>query len=786
MVSSKKLIVFIFCFLLIALTLPSVRASDGTVELSGQVYNEKTKEPLPGATVFLPELKIGDVADEDGVFSIKGVARGRFKVVCQLLGYGELSKELLLHENTEIEFPLEPKVLKMSEVTVTADAELIKLMRSNQSVSVLESRELERTRGQTFGETLKEVPGVTVLQTGPSISKPVIRGLHSQRVLVLNAGLPQEGQQWGAEHAPEIDPFAPARIEVLKGAAGVEFGSSAIGGVVRVEPRAIADIRGFGGQATVNMFSNNRQGAGSVMLEGFSPVIDGLGWRLQGSLRRAGDSETPDYVINNSGFDEKDWSFAAGLVRDRGSLELYYSHFGTELGIYRGSHIGSLTDLERAIERGRPVVERDFTYDIDAPKQQVTHDLLSLKGKYSFESVGTLEAQYGYQVNQRQEFDAHRPFSSEPPTSAAFDLKLFTHTANVKFRHNPIKNFFGKIGLSGMRQGNVRKSSGFLIPNFRSYDFGAFLLENWSPGAFTANLGARFDYRWQNVFFAEDDGVRELLHEWRNVSGVLGLLYRFAPTWSVGANFGTAWRPPSVNELYSDGVHHGTATFEIGDPNLTTEKSLNLDATLRNVGSRSFLELSVYRNRINDFIFLFPEPEPSLTIRGAFPTFRYRQADAVLKGLDARFDYQVTNFYSLGARVSIVRGDNLDENEPLFQMPADRLTLVSRFDFPAFGKFETTFLKLTGTFVAEQDRFPQDADYTDPPPGYELFNLEIGTQFRLDRLHPINLSFGVHNLFNTAYRDYLSRFRYFVDDPGRNVFFKAQIPFGKFSTSRGE
>ncbi|MCG8605704.1 TonB-dependent receptor [bacterium] len=754
-------------------------ASNNTVSFSGKVIDDKTKQPLPGAAVFIEELKYGDESDLDGEFVLEGIKKGRYTIICQYLGYEEIKKEISLIENVQLTFYMTPMVLKFSEVTVIADQDQLRLTRAPQSVTILAKEELEKHRDQTLAETMEEIPGVTVLQTGPSIAKPVVRGLHSQRVLVLNAGVPQEGQQWGAEHAPEIDPFAPARIEVLKGAAGVEYGSGAIGGVVRVEPRELNRITGLGGQMSVNAFSNNSQGAGSLMLEGHVPFHRRLGWRLQGSFRKAGDSRTPEYVINNSGFEERDWSFAAGYNSDRLELELYYSHFGTELGIFRGAHIGNLTDLERAIERGRPIVEQDFTYDIGFPKQIIDHDLLSVNGRYRFESVGELEIQYGWQQNRRKEFDAHAPFSSALPTKAAFDLKLNTYTGDIKFKHNPIKNVFGKIGFSGMRQTNVRKTTGFLIPNFRAYSFGAFLIENWTKEKLTLNTGARFDYRWQKVFAAPSKDIPERIHEWSNVSTVVGMIYQFADTWSIGSNFGTAWRPPSVNELYSDGVHHGTAQLEIGDANLTTEKSLNVDLTLRKVSKRSHLEFSVYNNRINDFIFLFPEPEATLTIRGAFPTFSYRQADAVLRGFDMTFDYQLIDFYQFGLRSSIVRGDNLDEDEPLISMPSDRLKLVNRFTLPDFGKFQEPFFEISTTFVRRQDRFPE-GDYVDPPPGYTLFGLDFSTHIEMGP-YPINLHLNARNIFNVAYRDYLSRFRYFVDDPGRNVSLKLQIPFGNFA-----
>jgi iron complex outermembrane receptor protein len=751
-----------------------------SVRFYGKVIDRETSSPLTGVSVIIVELKQGDVTDAKGAFSFEKIKAGQYTIICQIIGYEQLKASIALSDrNLKQDFYLKPNPVELPAVTVTGERNQAGLTESSQSLAVLTPRELEKHRGQTLGETLKEIPGVTVLQTGPAISKPVIRGLHSQRVLVLNAGVPQEGQQWGGEHAPEIDPFAPARIEVLKGAAGVQYGSGAIGGVIRVEPRSLREIGGFGGQLTLNAFSNNLQGAGSAMLENDVERFPGLAWRIQGSMRKAGDAKTPEYILTNSAFDERDWSAALGYHRDRGGAELYYSHFGTELGIFRGAHIGSVTDLLRAIERGRPSIENDFSYGVKPPKQDISHDLLSVRAKYEFPKAGRLEMQYGWQQNHRQEFDAHKPFSSEPPIAPSFDLTLTTYSADLSFQHKPVNNFFGKIGFSGMRQGNVQKGTVFLIPNFRAYSVGIFLTETWVKGAWNVEAGARYDYRWVKIFQRDNEKVVESIYRYSNVSGVVGLIYRFAPTWSIGVNLGTSWRPPSLNELYSNGVHHGTAQFEIGDLNLSSERSFSVDATLRHIGERGRAEISVYNNAMRDFIFLFPDPQPTLTIRGAFPTFRYLQNDARLRGADGSVEFQLSRFLKLGIAASIVRGQNLDTGEPLIQMPADRLRMLTHFHLPGFGGLTDSYLELAGNFVKRQDRVPPATDYADPPPGYYLFDLEYGAQFQLGS-QPLRLNIHVQNFFNKAYRDYLSRFRYFVDDPGRNIVARLQIPFGQF------
>ncbi len=778
---SQVKFIFGVCCIMLAVLIGGAAAeqSDRKIRIYGSVFDKENKTPLLGANIFILELKRGNVTDEKGNFSIANLAAGRYTLVCRLLGYEEIRRAVVIAEmNIKQDFYLKANPIELGAVKVDAEKDQQNLTEASQSLEILTQAELQKHRGQTLGETLKEIPGVTVLQTGPAIAKPVIRGLHSQRILVLNAGVSQEGQQWGGEHAPEIDPFSPARIEVLKGAAGVQYGSGAIGGVIRIEPRALRALPGFGGELSLNAFSNNLQGAGSLLLEGGSAKLPGLGWRVQGSLRRAGDAKTPDYHVLNSGFDERDWSVATGYNTDRRGIELYYSHFGTKLGIFRGSHIGNVTDLLRAIEREQPSSISGFSYDINAPKQNIAHNLLSLKTRAELGNLGRLEMQYGWQKNHRQEFDAHAPFSSQPPAFPTFDLVLTTYTADVTFQHQPVKNFFGKVGVSGMRQGNVLETSrSLLIPNFRAYSGGVFAIESWVTGPWTLDFGGRYDYRWFKTFRRLDEKVVEQIHDYSNVTGVVGLIYQFAPQWSIGANLGSAWRPPSLNELYSDGVHHGTAQFESGDLNLRRERSFNIDLTLRQSSERSRAEISVYNNRMRGFIFLFPDPEPTLTVRGAFPTFRYQQAEARLRGFDGAVEYQLSDLLQLGAAVAVVRGDNLDTNEPLFQMPADRLRLSTHWHLPDWGRLANTFIELNGALVKRQTRFPQNADYAEPPPGYSLLDINFGTEFKFGG-QPLRFNLSVQNVTNKTYRDYLSRFRYFTDDPGRNVVMRLQIPFG--------
>lgn len=758
-----------------------VPATAWAQQIEGQVV-DAAGVPLPGVNVVLPEVERGAVTDAEGRYVVAQLSVGTYAVAFRFVGYETVQDTVTLAfgETVTLDATLVPATLDVDEIIVRgAGQPTARLNKASLAVSTLDARALDAVRGQTLGETLEALPGVTTLSTGPSIAKPVVRGLHSQRVVVLNAGVPQEGQQWGGEHAPEIDPFAPAQIEVVKGAAGVEYGVGAIGGAIRVKPRDLPAAPGVGGEISFNAFSNNRQGAGSILIEGGSSALPGVGWRLQGSVRKAGDAHAPEHVIGNSAFEEFDGTVAVGYHRDRLGLDAYFSHFGTELGLFSGAHIGNADDLRRAIERGEPAVDYDFSYDIDAPKQTVQHDLLTLRAHYQLPSDDWLEVQYGFQNNQRKEFDAHRRFG-DPLDEPAFALTLRTQTLEAKLRTRPRGRFFGVAGVSGMNQANRNTESGYLIPNFRAITGGAFTRGTWISGPWTLEAGTRYDVRWMEAFPRENLSSGDFVqrtHTYQSLSGVVGAIWQFASTWSLAANVGTAWRPPGVNELYNFGVHHGTAQFEIGDPDLTGERSVNLDMTLRHASTRASAEVSVYANRIQDYIYLFPTLDETITIRGAFPTFEYQQDDAILRGIDGQVRYALTDWGTVQAVGSVVRGTNRTTDEPLIAMPSDRLTLSGILALPRWGVLGPSDLEVGGTFIREQTRVPENAEYAPPPDGYALLGVGVRTEVQWGSV-PLSLSLEVDNLLDTSYRDYLSRFRYFIDDPGRNVVLRLRAPLG--------
>jgi iron complex outermembrane receptor protein len=747
--------------------------------LDGTVSDSASSRPLPGALITLVRLGRAVSAGENGHYAFSGLPRDTLTLSVRVMGYAPRTLRVdLTQGDRHLDVALVASAIQLDNVTVTGQSTAQDALHKERATTLMSADEVQRGRGQTLGETIQQVPGVAIIQFGPSIAKPVVRGLHSQRLRVMNGDVPQEGQQWGEEHAPEIDAFAANEIEVIRGSGFVLYGSDAIAGVVRILPRPLPQAGVLGGEATMNLFSNNRQGAGSLLLEGADltlPVIGRLGWRAQVSSRRAGDASTSDYYLQNTGFEERNFNLALGTTRGWGGTQLAYSRFSTDLGMYLGAHVSTVTDLERAMRD--PLKSDSFSYDIARPNQSVSHDLVSWRTNVSLGRAAMLDVGYGYQHNHRAEYDGIGFASGS--TRPAFGLELYTHSLDVRLHHAPLGHLAGTLGVSGMRQGNLSPGRSFLIPQYRIYSGGIYGLEQLALGRWTMSAGLRYDYRWQHAFQFGDPVIisPEERRSWDGPSGSLGASFEFAPGWSIASTVGRAWRAPNVSERFSAGVHHGTAQYQLGDTSITTERSLSVDATVRHAGRSLRLELSAYNNQIDGYIYLRPFGDVA-TVRGAYPGYMFAQTNARLRGLEASMQWAPATWWSLYLSGTLVRGRDRTTGDVLFDIPADRLVANVRLTSSGGARVTAPYLELGTTLVRKQDHVPPNTVYMLPTAGYALFNVELGAASLNLLGRPLELSLGARNVFGTAHRDYLSRYRLFVDDAGRDVVLRITTAFG--------
>ncbi|TAF45664.1 MAG: TonB-dependent receptor [Sphingobacteriales bacterium] len=768
------------CIIIVAHAYSYAWAQNCNNLIFGTIKDAKTKEILPGASVAIKEIGAFLVVDDDSHYHFNQLCNGNtYTLQINFLGYQQ--KEILVQIKktaTEINVLLNPLNSQLAEVNVQAKGGINKLL---QTQSQLKGKELELSRGLSLGEALKTIPGLSAIQTGPTISKPVIHGLHANRILIYNNGVRLEGQQWGSEHAPEIDPFIANQITVVKGAASVLYGSDAMGGVVLVEPSALAFNKKLTGQVNLVAISNNGQGAVATMLESAVGKNANFCWRLQTTYKIAGNAKTPNYYIKNTGFNERNAALTLGYRQNKLNTELFASTFNTKLGIFTGAHIGSITDLLNAIdnEKPDPSNQSNLNYKIGRPYQNVSHNLIKLKINYPVGDFGILHAQYSNQQNNREEYDVVRG-SADKGYQLKFDLN--TQNAELILDHTIYKNLQGKVGLQGMFQQNYYDGR-YLIPFFTSYNGGIFLIEKYTKNKLSLEGGLRYDNKYmqarlrQNVL---DDNSPEIQPQFNfdQVSATFGTGYQILPHLKWTSTLAKAWRPPAINELFSFGVHHGSGSFEKGDKNLSEESSINFTSGLTKTNGKLTGEISAYINHINNYIYLKPDLKPVLTVRGAFPSFTYVQVNARFTGADFLTQYQFNKFFKTSVKYSFVRAYNLANNNHLEFIPPDKASLIIQASLNDSKKIKNTSIDITINHFAKQWRVKREQDYAPTPNAATVLNIDLSSQLILGK-NSFNLSLSCINALNTPYRDYLNRFRYYADETGRNFILRLQIPIGK-------
>jgi iron complex outermembrane recepter protein len=774
--------------------------------IEGAVKDAETKEILGSADVLIKELKKGTVSNAQGGFQFKKVCAGSYTLTCSFVGYKTLTTSVNLAENIVHDFFLEADTRLMNEITVADKAEHLAGV---QTSVVLNERKLAEAAGKTLGEVLKDITGVNSIQSGPGIFKPVIHGVHSQRILILNYGIRQEGQQWGAEHAPEIDPFIASNIVVVKDASAIKYGSDALGGVVIVNPPELPEKSGLKGSVHTIAQSNGRSGTLSGTLEGGIKKYDGWGWRIQGTAKRVGDFKTPTYYLRNSGVKELNFSGAAGYHSKTFGIEAFFSHFKTELGILKGTSIGSINDLLDAMERDVPQYTSGFSYSIGEPRQEVSHNLAKLNAHVETKK-GNWRIQYSFQNNNRKEFDIRIGDLSKVPS---INLQLNTHTLETEFELKTKNNGSLCWGLSGMVQNNENIPGTQripFIPEFTNLSAGVFAISKLKVKDWIIDLGARYDYRQYSVsgFDFKNTLYKDQL-VFNNPSATIGTTKDFGKNQSVSMSLSSAWRPPHVAELYSSGTHQSAASTEYGlllngatvmsleAASFKIENALKWVATYRYSTPKFQIEASTYLNYIFNFIYLKPIGI-GRGFSGPRPSFQYTQTDASFTGIDLSAIWNILPTVKINPKASLLRATDERNNDYLVFIPTNRFDLSVRFE-PMHVGLKYFFVEAKPRYIAHQTRAPRvitvreinDAkeqglnlfetnptnfDFIAAPNGYFLFNAATGFSIVQPNAR-YDFRVAAENIANTIYREYTNRFRYYANEIGSNYTFSIKCIF---------
>ncbi len=711
-----------------------------TASLRGRI-TAATGAPIVAARVTVIEAGRSVQTDDDGHYMFGNLPGGRYQVSISAIGYAPQVRHIVIGaEELVLDAVLKESLVELPTIQVTSTPDATDPLVSPQPTAVIDGENLHAAQSPSLGETLNQVAGVHSLSTGAGIGKPVIRGLTSTRVLVLDDGQRMETQQWGDEHGPNIETALADRIEVIRGPASVLYGSDALGGVVNVIAKPLpAAERGthlFHGEATASYGSNNRQPDGALLLEGAS---GGLGVRAELSGRTSENVRTPDYELWNSGNRAGGGSLAVGGRGSWGGLSATFSQ--------RNERI-QLTDED----------------PLATPTQRIATSRAKLDGSFAL-GASRLDIVGGWERNRRREFE------DDTTSAVALGLLSQNYTLDAHLHHAPVGRMSGILGISGAHTSFDKFGAETLIPNTDMNTAGLYGFEQIHGQRWDLSFGARVDYRHLALRDTTLSGVAGT-RTWNSVTGNIGLLYKVAEPAAIVLNVGRGFRAPSSFDLFSNGVHEGTVAFERGDPTLKTEKSLNTDLALRVQTGNLALEIGGFVNWVEDFIYTVPTG--TVDSASGFQIYDVTQGNARLQGFEGAAQYHPTRWLHLQGTADYVKGTNTSTGNPLPSIPPFRATYTVRLEAPHEGLLDNPYLSLGGETNGRQTRLdPSEATFFSQAFGgkgyqsvvYTLVN--AGTGFSVGSGQGgLHIDLVVRNLFDKAYANFLSRIKTNAENPG--------------------
>ena len=776
----------------VAIGLPLLKGS-----LTGQVADAITRSPIRGASVYFLDLKVGSSTDASGHFSIKNLPEGKQLVEISHVGYTSILEYVDINAETRRDFAIAAAIVENNAVIVTGVGTSTQSKKTPFQVSVMHKDELVQSASSNIIEALAKKPGVSTLSTGPSISKPIIRGLGYNRVLTINDGVRQEGQQWGDEHGIEIDEASVNRVEVLRGPASLIYGSDATAGVINI----ITNVPIENNSIKANLFSNYQTNNKAATLNGnIAGNIKGINWNLYGSSVAAADYQNKyDGRVFNSKFNQKNWGGYLGYNGSWGYSHLLFSNFNLHSGLIEGER-DALGYFVKPIADGGTAraTEADFNATSPGvPYQHIRHFKIATDNNFQI-GKNRLSLNIGFQHNQREEF-ANPDDANE--RALYFDLKTITYTARFNLADN--NGWKTAIGLSGMQQHNTNNGLRQLIPNYHLFDMGGYLYTQKTFDKLTLSGGARYDTRNLNVSALMDGqqvkgaGFKKLF---ANFSGSIGAAIQLSEQVNVKLNAARGFRAPSIPELASNGSHDGTLRYEYGDAQLKSETSTQLDAGIEFSNRHITFSLSGFYNYFDNFI-LYRKlqatagGDSTVSANGAALTaFKFDQRKAALAGLEFTMDIHPhpLDWLHIENTFSYVVGKlktPIESASYLPFIPAPRWITELRGNFKKVNNsIHNFYVKMEADNTFAQNNIFYAYNTETASAGYTILNAGLGADFISSKGKTIfSLTLSGNNLADIAYQNHLSRLKYAAENlstgrmgvynMGRNFSVKLNIPF---------
>lgn len=797
---------------LFVFTCPSVFAQN---ELKGVVRDMKGNVGLAGVSVYIPDLKLGAATSADGKFRIRNVPRGTYLVVASLVGYADQTKEITIKETATVDFVLEHDGTALEEVVITGVASATERKSNPVPISVVSKNNLIQNSAANIIDAISTAPGVSQMTLGPNISKPFIRGLGYNRVVTVNDGIRQEGQQWFDEFGEEIDEFSVDKVEIMKGPASLSYGSDAMAGVINM----IAAPPLPQGQIKANLLSNYQTNNG-LFAESFNIAgnTNGFAWDLRYSNKMAHDYQNKyDGYVCNSAYSESNAKALLGINRKWGYSHLTLSSFDLRMGIIEGARDSATGKFLQHFLVPGPADSLGIAPESNFRKynyfpvihQHVRHYKVVSDNSFVVGS-GRVNLRLGLQENHRQEAN---DLNQGDTYNNYFFLRTINYDARYIFAEN--NHFEMSAGVNGMQQHSEDRGTAFVIPEYSIFDIGGFVIVKKTFDKLSLSGGLRFDSRTLHGrdLWVDSTGRRLLgtganatqefsayKSDFSGVSGSIGAAYDFTDMVYGKINLARGYRAPTAAESGANGIHDGTPFYEIGDHALKAESSLQVDATFGISSPDISAEVTGFVNRINNYIFAEKlhsfsggdsiRNDPALTLTPG-PAFKYVQGDAVLFGGELVLDIHPKgvkwlHFDNSFSMVSAVQQQQPDSTKYLPFTPPAKYRGELKFTYPEGKVIKNAYIKAGVDHYFEQEKIYYKYGNETATPAYTLISAGLGGDIFVRGRELFSVHIYGSNLGDIAYQSNMSRLKYTdtnhvtgrigVYNMGRNISFKLLIP----------
>lgn len=805
-------------------------------EITGKITDARDGAPLRGVSVYIPDLKTGSATAADGSYHIQYIPPGSYLVEVSGIGYARQWEKVTVKGPVTRNYLLTPSSATLGDIVVTGVPAATDRQKTPISIATVGYADLLENSSTNVIDAISKEPGVSAMTSGQSISKPVIRGLGYNRVLTVNDGVKQVDQAWFDEFGIEADPDAVHKYEILKGPASLAYGSDAIAGVINLIPEdPLPD-----GQTKGDILANYQTNNGLINVMGhIAGAKNGITWsgRIDNTLAHSYRDPYDGYALNTQ-FNNFNADGTVGLHRKWGYTQLHAGYFDMATGIVDGTRDSVTGGLERRVSYpglngGAPTYilpthQEQGSYTPLMINQRIRHTKFVWDNSFAV-GAGHINALFSWQKNQRQEHN-------DPTLPDVANIYYSSNgvTYDIRYVSPQMGGFNFSAGANGVYQSSKSLGTLLLIPDYHFFEAGGFVIANQKIGNLNLSGGLRYDTR---TFHGSDHWVDSItqapaapdgpdaFHEFRGFrSRFNGMSFSFGGTYSLSRNLyiklniARGWRAPNVSECAANGVHDGTVVYEIGDPGLKPEASLEEDLAFGINSADVGLEADLFNNNIHDFIYARGLQSASggdsinnslnAAGLGAAPVYKYTQTRARLYGGELALHLHPASlpWIELNSTLSMVFGGLSgvpDSIQYLPFVPPTRITADLKFPIRKLGtSIRNAYFKFGMIDCFEQSHiYRQYAIYsglntaltpfeykasTTAAKGYALISAGVGGDIVSKERTVCSIYVTCTNLFDTPYMDYMSKFKYYpvnyttgrvgVFNMGRNISIKLLLP----------